>query len=187
MLVVSIFEAAVTSKNYKDTAQIIWELEKRLVAELNVTAGGSRGLKINDGCDLAVLFIAKDGSVTVSAANTVVFVCDGEKVTKIKGQKIHIGDGALKGADSINVINIDANTSNKFYIASDGLYEQIGGSDSGQKLPFGYDTIEKIILENHKMSQDAISKKIFAAFEEYRGENAQRDDFQLITFKPFSF
>ena len=186
MLVVSAFETAVTLQDHKDTSRIIWELEKRLVSELNVNKNGTeRGLTINNGCDLAVIFAAKNGSVSVSAGNTSIFVCDGKNVTRIRGQKIRIGDGEIKRKEDIEVINIPSNPDNKFYIATDGLYEQIGSEKEDEKaLPFGYERLKKIILENHAGRQKEITEKIWNEFEEYRGRNARRDDFQLISFKP---
>jgi HAMP domain-containing protein len=188
MLVVSAFEDIVSAYNYKDTAQIIWELEKRLIGELNVNAAvDEKGLTINDGCDLAVLFIEKDGSVNVSAGNTNTFVCDGKKVTRIRGQRIRIGDGTLKCKEDIKIVSLPSNPDNKYYIASDGLFEQIGADkDSPDKelLPFGFARFEKIILENHENKQSVITEKILHEFEEFRGDNARRDDLQLIAFKP---
>jgi len=72
-------------------------------------------------------------------------------------------------------------SANKFYIASDGLYDQIGGE--GQ-VPYGYDEFEKIILEKHNDNQESISDEIWKSFETYRADNARRDDFELITFTP---
>ncbi|MCL2441237.1 MAG: SpoIIE family protein phosphatase [Treponema sp.] len=192
MLVSSAFEAVVTQKNYKDTAEIIWELEKRLVEELNVdTNAGERGLIINDGCDLAVLFINKSGSVKISSGNTNVFICDGEKTKRFKGQKIRVGEGLIKNKDDIKTIEIPSNPDNKYYITSDGLYEQIGCSENGktgknetEMFPFGFARLEKIILENHKEKQSIISEKIFFEFEKFRGNSPRRDDLQLISFKP---
>jgi len=182
MLVVSAFDAVVTSENHSDTSLIIWELEKQLINELNVgIRTAEKSLNINDGCDLAVFFIAKDGSVSISSGNTYVFVCDGKKVTRLKGQNISIGEGKLKNKEEVNVINIPFNPENKFYTFSDGLYEQIGGE---YNLPFGFEQIDKIILENHKERQSAISEKIIIEFNNYTGNNIQRDDLQFISFKP---
>jgi len=183
MLVVATLEATVTSHNYKDTADIIWELEKRLVSVLHVgkQKPGMMNASINDGCDLAVLYAAKDGSVAVSTGNTQVFVCDGKSVTRFKGQRIQIGDGTLRSKDDIKIITIPANPDNKFYIASDGLYDQIGG-ESG--LPFGYSRFKQIILDMHNENQTVISDAIWEAFETYRDGQPRRDDFLLIACKP---
>jgi len=110
-----------------------------------------------------------------------VFVCDGKTVTRHKGQRVFIGEGHLTGKHQVNSIAIPANADNKFYIASDGLYDQIGGENG---VPYGYDEFERIILENHNEKQIIISDKIWEAFEAYRGEKLRRDDLELITFKP---
>ena len=83
--------------------------------------------------------------------------------------------------DKIKTISIPADPVNKFYIASDGLYDQIGGD---AKIPYGYDEFERIILENHSKNHSEISDIIWQSFESYRGSNARRDDFELITFTP---
>jgi serine phosphatase RsbU (regulator of sigma subunit) len=141
-----------------------------------------RGLSINDACDLAVIYVAKDGSVAVSSGNINLFVCDGKNVTRFKGQRIRVGDRTLGHKDDIRVINIAADANNKFYVSSDGLYDQIGGHE---ELPFGYDTFEKIILENHDEKQSVTVEKIWQAFETYRGDSPRRDDIEFIAFKPY--
>jgi hypothetical protein len=183
MLVVSALEAAVRSYNCDDTAAIIWRLEKRLVSVFGVKTDGREinDTDILDGCDIAVLFIANDGNVTLSAGHTDVFVCDGRKVQRFKGQRIFVGEGKLNNKDDIETVNIPADPDNKFYIASDGLFAQPGGAKS---RPMGYKAFEKIILDHHGETQNAISRKIWADFEKYRGNEPRVDDFSLITFKP---
>jgi serine phosphatase RsbU (regulator of sigma subunit)/ABC-type amino acid transport substrate-binding protein len=180
MLVVSALESVVEAGNCADTADIIWSIDVRLAHVLNANAGrDTGGFDINDGCDLAVLFIAKDGGVSLSSGHINVFVSDGKKVSRFKGQNFYVGEGNLNGIGDIETIHIPANPFNKFYIASDGLFDQPGGELS---RPFGYKAFEKIILENHDEKQNVISDKIWAAFEEYRGAEPRVDDFELITF-----
>jgi serine phosphatase RsbU (regulator of sigma subunit) len=136
---------------------------------------------IQDGCDIAVLYIAKDGHVSISSGHTHVFVCNGKEVRQIKGQKIFVGEGKLISKDSVETVMVPADPDNKFYIASDGLYDQIGGDSN---LPFGYSRFKQIILDKHKEKQAAISEAIWEAFETYRGGQLRRDDLQLIAFKP---
>lgn len=179
MLVASAFEDLVNESNCNDTAQLVWNLEKRLVGIFGTKPSDSDNT-LRDGCDIAVMFIAKDKSITLSSCNTNVFVCDGEKVERIKGQYAFIGEGKLQSKDEINTTRIPHNPNNKFYISSDGLFEQPGGA---KERKYGYKEFEQIILENHNKSQTAISDKVWAAFEEYRGEHRRVDDFELITFK----
>jgi len=57
-------------------------------------------------------------------------------------------------------------------------------TDSGaDRQPFGFRTLQKIILENHHEPQSVISDIIWDAFLKHQGEQARRDDFELITFK----
>ena len=181
MLVTSSLEAVVRHGNCENTAEILWELDKRLAAALSDrTGGGSSINNIKDGCDIAAMFISIDGSVTVSAGRTSVFVCNGSEVRRIRGQKIFVGEGKIKDSGVINTIKIPANPDNRFYIATDGLFEQPGGEKGA---PFGYKRFEKLILENHKGKAGVISQNIWNAFETYRGYEQRVDDFQLVMFK----
>jgi serine phosphatase RsbU (regulator of sigma subunit) len=184
MLVVSAFEDIVNENNCHDTAGVIWQLEQRLVSGFSVDAvkNHKTDADIHDGCDLAVIFIKTDGSVSFSSANLPVFICDGKEVRHIKGQRLYIGDGLLKSKKEIQTTYIGANPNNKFYIASDGLFDQPGGNGV-KTVPFGYGPFKDILLKNHDNSQDAISGKIWDAFEDYRGAEPRVDDFELITFK----
>ena len=177
MLVTSAFEDLVNEKNCDDPAQLIWNLEKRLLAIFG-TKQKSDSLK--DGCDVAVMFIAKDKSISLSSCNTNVFVCDGEKVERIKGQYVFIGDGKLQGKEELNAVTIPYDASNKFYISTDGLYEQPGGE---KERKYGYKEFERIILENHNERQAIISDKVWDAFESFRGDFRRVDDYELISFK----
>ena len=90
-----------------------------------------------------------------------------------------IGEGKIDIKD-IETINIPYNPDNKFYIASDGLYDQ----PSDENIPFGYKRFEKIILESHNQPLSVISNKMWKTFESHQGNEARVDDLQLITFKP---
>ena len=182
MLTVSALESIVWVANCEDTAAIIYQLDQRLASALNVQADVKAKLsEVNDGCDIAVLFIAKNGSVMFSAGNTNIFVCDGKQVTRFKGQKLFVGEGKIKSRDDIDIIELPPDSDNKFYIASDGLFDQLGGS---LLRPFGYGRFETIILENHSEPLAVISSKVWESFEEYRGSEVRVDDIELITFKP---
>jgi len=180
MLVVSALEACIWPNNCHDTAGIIWQIEKKLVTNFNVNADERNLAEIQDGCDLAVLFIARDGSVSISSGHIPVFVCDGKQVRQIKGQRIAIGEGRLKSRDDINVVRVETNPDNTFYIASDGLFDQPGGPRS---IPYGYSSFKRIIMENHGEKLSDISDKIWKNFEEYRGGEMRVDDIQLLSFK----
>lgn len=179
MFVITTFEDCVNGDNCSDTAGILWNLEQKFVSAFN-RRQDEEGYENKDGCDLAALFIARDGSVTISSAHTHVYICDGKETIKLKGQRIFIGEGALGDKDEIRTMQIPANPANRFYIASDGLSDQPGGPNN---RPYGYGELERLILENYNEKQSVISDKIWNAFEIWRGGEARVDDFQLISFK----
>jgi HAMP domain-containing protein len=181
MLVISALEANVWPSNCNDTARIIWQIEQRLVTNFSINTRERSTDEIQDGCDIAALFIAKNGSINLSSGNIHVFVCDGKEVRQIKGQRINVGEGLIKNKDEIETVHIAADPGNKFYVSSDGLFDQVGGASS---IPFGYKVFKQVILENHHEKQEVISQKVWDAFEEYRGEEKRVDDFELISFKP---
>lgn len=185
MLVASTLKDVVNEQNCEDTAEVLHLLDSRIANVLNVnkaiTEENKNGsLNFNDGCDLAALFIAKDGSVTISSGNINIFICNGKEINRLKGQKLHIGEGKITAKQYVASVVIPAGQDNSFYIASDGLYDQIGGEPA---RPFGYKTVQEIILKHHGESQASISEKIWRAFENHRGSQIRRDDVELISFK----
>jgi serine phosphatase RsbU (regulator of sigma subunit) len=184
MLVVSAFESIIKEERHTDTAEIMYLLDQRLATVLNVNNDGTINhtiTDIKDGCDLAVLFIANNGTITFSAGNTNIFVCNGEEVTRYRGQSIFIGEGKIKDKATVQVQQIPVDSRNSFYITSDGLSDQIGGEKNRQ---WGYREFRRIVLENHHESQAVIASKIWEAFKAHQNIQPRRDDFELITFKP---
>lgn len=181
VLISTALDNVVTEENCRNTAQIMYDLDQR-GSEILHAARKTKGsiLEICDGCDLAVLFIAKDGAVTFSAANTRVFVCDGTAVKRYRGQRIHIGEGMLTGPEQVKTIQVPAN-GYTFYVATDGLFDQIGGE---KQRPFGYHIFEELVLQHHGERLSAVSQMVWDAFEVYRGENERRDDVELLSFRP---
>lgn len=183
MLVVSALEASVKESNYSDPAHILWRLDQQLAAVLNARqrkAGNGTALDFSDGCDIAIVFAAPGGEVRIASSGIPVFICDGKNVQRVRGQKLNIGEGLLRGPDTVKVSEIAPDPDNKFYIASDGLYDQIGGPLA---RPWGYSEFKKIILARHEAPLAHIGEKIWQAFEAWRNAEARRDDLELIAFQ----
>lgn len=186
MLVVTALDSVVRDFNYKNTAYILWALDQRMKRALNVTEKEVQGdwksiTEVNDGADLALLFVHNSGEVFVSAANTRVFVCDGKKVLDIKGQHLRVGTGQIISPDEIKTYVIPPDPANKYYAASDGLFDQIGEK---ARRPFGYSTFKKIILEHHEENLCEIFGRVQHEFEVYKGKECRRDDIAMVGFRP---
>ena len=183
MLVVSAFGVIVNDSTYKDTAGMMRMLDAHLSAALYDSSEEEKSdmADIRDGCDLAILYIANNGDVTFSSANFPIFFCDGISVTHLKGQRIFVGEGKLRGDVEVKTTVIPGKPGNKFYISSDGMFDQKGGEKG---LPFGYKEFKNIILQHHNEPQEVIAGKVWNAFESYRGTQPRKDDFELICFRP---
>lgn len=186
MLVVTALDAVVKESNCKNTAHVLWALDQRMKRALNVVEiekndGWQSMTDINDGADLALMFVNKNGEVTVSAGNTHVFVCDGKEILDIKGQKLRVGNGRIGNSDEVKMTTIPANPENKYYVASDGLFDQIGEET---KRPFGYRPFKKIIIDNHNGNMSDVFDSLWHEFENHRGQECRRDDVALVGFQP---
>ena len=183
MLVVSAFDVIVNDHTYKDTAGIMRKLDAHLAAALYDSSDEEKNdmADIRDGCDLAILYVAKSGEIAFSSANFPIFICDGTSVTHLKGQRIFVGEGKLSGGVEVKTTVLPGMPGNKYYISSDGMFDQKGGAKG---LPFGYKAFKKMILEHHNEPLDVISGKIWDSFESYRGTHPKKDDFELVCIRP---
>lgn len=178
-LVSAALDMVVTEENCRDTAKIMAELDRRAAEILHCESGRRKGIAdIRDGCDIAVVFIAKDGSVRYSSAGIPVFSCDGREVKRRRGQRFFIGEGALSGPEQVESAEIAAGAD--IFIATDGLFDQIG-QESGK--PFGYRTFESLLLQQFGKKHAEISGKIWEAFEAHRGGSLRRDDVAFLSFR----
>lgn len=186
VLVASALEDIVDENNCNDTAGLIYILDHRIAAILNVETdairakAGKSNLLIADGCDLVLLFIQKDGTVTMSGSNICLFVCDSSQVRRIRGQRLYIGEGKLAGREDVKTVTFPAIPGQCFYVASDGLYDQIGGEPP---RPFGYSAVQALLLQHHGKPLEQITGLIWEACEKHRGTQARRDDVEMVAFQ----
>ncbi len=186
MLVATTLDSIINKDNYSDLGSVMMNLDKRMVEVLNVVeknhhAGWKNTTSINDGADLALLCIKKTGEITIAAGNTHVFICDGKEVQDIKGQKIHVGEGLITSPEMIEISTIKNSPNLKYYVASDGLFDQIGAASG---IPFGYRKFKSIINEKHDAALKDIFEEVWCEFEAHRGEECRRDDVAFVGFVP---
>lgn len=180
MLVVSLLESIANAGNCRDTPYIMWRLDAQLSQMLGSGSPGTM-LDIKDGCDIAVMFISKQGELLLSASRTNVFICDGLSISRIRGQKLYIGEGRISSREDVWQTSIMLDRKNSVYIATDGLFDQMGGEPPRS---FGYKEVQRILLEKHDKGCSETVNDVWEAFENYHRGNLRRDDVQLIAFSP---
>ena len=100
-----------------------------------------------------------------------------DKVNEFKGNKISIGYS--EKSHPIEFINheIDLSENPNFYIFSDGVTDQVGGS---KNLMYGKKRLLKHI--NHSTKIKAVIQNIKDDFNDYQKDNTRRDDLSLFGF-----
>lgn len=138
----------------------------------------------NDGLELGVCYLAGDDGrrLMFSGARTSLFrVVDGE-VTEIRGGKFGIGyaDEAERLTTRTEVI--DAPPGAAFYMASDGLFDQVGGP---KRRGFGKRRFRELLMTMLDLPMAEQSPRIVEALSSYQGTEQRRDDVTVLGFRNF--
>lgn len=181
MMVNAVLSQIVTPENCSRPDEIISQLDIKMAASLGNNSLGTTAIK--DGLDALVLFIAPDKTITLASTNISIFISSGSTTQTIKGQRSAIGEGYLSSPDTVKVHTIPYHPQNRYFIATDGITDQIG-EKSG--LPFGHARLKRILsLDDSAVesvtAQHTISRLI-SKFREHMGTSPQRDDITMIGF-----
>ncbi len=180
MLCIAVLNAVVNGENCDDLKNVIWKCDQK-TGEMMRQGDHDSNIEIRDSLDFGMFFIDKSGNIKFSARNMRLYTCDGTKVDVIKGVRPKLrGDSTFSNIDEIEIHQISYEKGRKFYIASDGLFDQIGGE---KLLPFGYSSIKDIILDNHDKNLSITVDMIWQAFNQHMGGERRRDDVTLIAFE----
>jgi len=161
-----------------DPAEILKRLNK---AVKNVLHKDNDDARTNDGLDAAVCFIDHNGgNVTYAGAKIPLFYVKDGICHKLNGCKQSLG--YKNSDDDFEFINhdIDSEGGCSFYMATDGLTDQIGGP---KRLRFGSKHFERMIVENNAKPFDEQRKAFLQTLLEHKGDNDQKDDITLIGFR----
>lgn len=179
MMVSTIIENSIVSQFCDDTRNILWTLDRQLSQILN-SQRSENEVYITHGLDIIVMFIDNKNNIQISSAGMHFFIVGNEQVDIIRGQRLFIGDGKIENKRKIKVTSVKGNPECSYYVATDGLFEQLGGE---KQLPFGYSKFKKAVL---KHNDSTISSAIEAVKDEYfgyKGSFLRLDDVTVIGFK----
>ncbi len=186
MLVISALDTVVNEKNHSDVEQVVRAVDAQLSKALNAQQkqqdmGWQTSTHINDGVDLALIFLKNSGGADLLLVGGVrVLVCQQDDLQRFKGQRLHLGDGSLAKQDKIRVHKLENDTNSRYFIMTDGLSDQIG-EESG--LPFGYKRTETLLKENSDKSLADMFSSVHQAFNTHKGNEDQRDDLTFFAFQ----
>ena len=98
-------------------------------------------------------------------------------VNEFNGNKISVGYSEKPHPIEFTNHEIDLSDNTNFYIFSDGITDQVGGS---KNLMYGKKRLLKLI--NHSTTVKTVIQNITEDFNDYQKDNKRRDDLSLFGF-----
>jgi len=135
----------------------------------------------DDGLELGICHIDREsGELLFAGARFFLWQVLGDEILEYKGDKKGIGYRFVDPATPFTTQTIDLKPGMAFYMASDGVIDQIGGP---KRRAFGKKRLRQLILDNrdHPMAEQA--KRIYRGYSHYQGDEERRDDVTLVGFK----
>ena len=140
----------------------------------------------DDGCDAAILKIDRRlQRIEYAGAKIDLFHVSNQVVQRYSAKRISLGykDG-LDQSQLPQTTLINYKTGDLFAIVTDGLTDQIGGTDpTTRPVSFGYRRLERLLLESRDQSADEVVDALQLQFRQWQGMHQRRDDVTVIVFK----
>ena len=163
-------------KDYKmvDPSDILEHLNMELTLSLHQQ--GDKG-EINDGMDIAlVCFNRKDQTLSYAGAFNPLYICREGKLIEYKADRFPIGRQTPANRKFTNH-TIAIQPGDTLYIFSDGLADQVGGTD-GKK--FKSTRIKELLLSMQDLDMNAQKAMLENEMQKWMGNEEQIDDVLFI-------
>lgn len=166
----SLLNEVVVERGVTDVAEVLNTMRKLMIKSLDKGEGQA---KSNDGMDMTLLKIENStGRVSFAGAGHSLHVNTKGGLTEVNGDLFPVGYfyGKEKPFTSKELSLAKGDC---LYLTSDGYSDQFGG-EKNKKL--GYAHFKQLIVENSEKSMEEQKKVFNAAYNTWKGDNAQIDD-----------
>ena len=134
-----------------------------------------------DGMDVAMcMFDLKNKTLDFAGAHRHMYHVRDNEITEFKGTKRPIGGTQYKDVEGFINNKIDLQKGDTIYFYSDGMPDQIGGSE-GKK--FFNSKVKGLIQENNLLDIATQKSKFLEAFNSYKGDYKQVDDVLFLAIR----
>eukprot|EP00831_Metopus_contortus_P025795 TRINITY_DN22130_c0_g1_i1.p1 TRINITY_DN22130_c0_g1~~TRINITY_DN22130_c0_g1_i1.p1 ORF type:complete len:405 (-),score=63.30 TRINITY_DN22130_c0_g1_i1:245-1459(-) len=140
-----------------------------------------RDAKSDDGMDCALCYVSCIGGELVFAgANSPLYVLEPEGPRCIKGD--HCGLGYIRSSRdfAFRDVVVAVTDRTRFYLASDGLVDQIGGK---RGFPFGKTRFMAFMQERRHAPIAGQGVELLQVLKEFQGDESRRDDVTVLGFE----
>lgn len=178
MLGISSLNEIVQRKEITQANQILNELRKEIKHSLRQTGKKEES---RDGIDMALCVIDTDQSLMqYSGAFSPLYIVSNKEgnavINEIESDKMPVGVH-VSGDISFTNHEIRLEIGDTFYISTDGLIDQIGGSNGTR---FGRKNLKKLLLEIHDQPLFEQKEILEQTLNDWMGKYTQRDDILVI-------
>jgi serine phosphatase RsbU (regulator of sigma subunit) len=158
-------------------SEVLIRLHQAVVRTLKQDVPGSNS---SDGMDIGLCRIDKESrEILFSGAHRPLIQLRNREISQFKGDKFPIGGMQYKGKNNYTDHQIEVKKGDSYFIFSDGLTDQTGGSD-GKKYMIS--SLLEVILSGSGRKASDMKELINQSFEEWKGASKQVDDVILIGF-----
>jgi len=135
----------------------------------------------DDGLQLGICRVEYDlGKLVFAGARFSLFRANGGAIEEIKGDRTGIGYRHVADDYAFRNRMIVGEEGDTFYMLSDGLIDQIGGT---RRRAFGKRRLTRLLAAIHAEPLAGQKTRIEDAFAEFQGDEARRDDVTVIGFR----
>ena len=119
-------------------------------------------------------------TLTFAGAGFPLFFTDGNGIKKVNGDRKGIGYRHIPQDSSWTNKVLDVKPGYCFYMSSDGIFDQIGGS---KRRGFGKKRFMRLLGDIQKLPIPEQGEAIYQRLVAYQGKEKRRDDVSAIGFK----
>ncbi|MEH3085401.1 MAG: biofilm regulation protein phosphatase SiaA [Xylophilus ampelinus] len=177
MLARAEIEHAVNRLGHRDPAALLAEIDVRMRSLLSEDIAQSLATTMDAGL---VWVDAAQRSLRFAGAKIALYTSDGREVREFAGGARPLGH---KRAGSYRNTEVALEAGWTCYLSTDGFLDQAGGE---QGFGFGRERFVAMLRAQAGLPLDRQTEAFLAAFDDYRGDQAQRDDIALLSFRPFA-
>ena len=145
----SLLNEIILENGITEPAQVLYQLNTKLIAALNQADPGSDA---NDGMDIAVCRINQvDRKLCFAGAYRPLFLIRDGELILVKGDPYPIGGGHFDLEREYKCHSMELKKGDLLYVFSDGYPDQFGGDKNKKFLK----RLKKLLVDNHQTSLEA--------------------------------
>ncbi|WP_133010924.1 biofilm regulation protein phosphatase SiaA [Marinomonas flavescens] len=174
MLLRAAIDHATMEVGIQDPAALLRSIDSTLRSMLNEDVSGDR---VATNADVGLVYISKDNqTMRFAGAKIGLYASNGKEIIQYKPSRRALGDRRLGEYE-----NIDLPVSGwTYYMTTDGFLDQAGGE---KKFGFGNRRFESLLQDAAGLTLSAQASAFVEALNEYMGDQPQRDDITLLSFR----